>query len=237
MMTSCVCSKGEWSFLNGSICSKVLYGRLNKACFLVAFTCWFQNKTKSSFDQRWLPNYQSPGINSLSTNNGSLRRSPSKLFSIGVTSPEQTRASICLLLNPERSAAFSHASSGALPALSKSCSLCTGIVIIKCVHACVLSRVQLFATPMDCSPHGLGSSLHGFFQAWILERVAIFSSRGSSWSRDWTCVSCVSFIGKQGKNKDADVEDKLVDMAGEGEGGINWEWPWHVSTTTYKTDS
>ena len=139
-------------FFERLLCSKVLYGRLNKACFLVAFTCWFQNKTKSSFNQRWLPNYQSPGINSLSTNNGSLRRSPSKLFFIRVTSPEQTRASICLLLNPERSAAFSHASSGALQALSKSCSLCTGIVIIKCVHACLLSHVQLFATPWTVAP-------------------------------------------------------------------------------------
>ena len=30
----------------------------------------------------------------------------------------------------------------------------------------------------------------GIVQARILEWVAIFSSRGSFWSRDWTCVSC-----------------------------------------------
>ena len=41
---------------------------------------------------------------------------------------------------------------------------------------------------MDCSL--LGSSVHGVFQARILEWVAISSSRGSSWCRDWTCVSC-----------------------------------------------
>ena len=33
------------------------------------------------------------------------------------------------------------------------------------------------------------SSLHGVFQARILEWVAISFSRGSSWMTDWTCVS------------------------------------------------
>ena len=41
--------------------------------------------------------------------------------------------------------------------------------------------------PTDCSPPG--SSVHGILQARILERVAISSSRGSSWPRDWTLVS------------------------------------------------
>ena len=40
---------------------------------------------------------------------------------------------------------------------------------------------------MDCSLPG--SSVHGIFQARILEWVAISSSRGSSWPRDWTWVS------------------------------------------------
>ena len=47
-------------------------------------------------------------------------------------------------------------------------------------------------------PHGLysppGSSVHGILQATILERVAISSSRGSSWPRGQTHVSC---IGRQ----------------------------------------
>ena len=38
-----------------------------------------------------------------------------------------------------------------------------------------------------CSPPG--SSVHGIFQAWILEWVAISFSRGSSRPRDWTRVS------------------------------------------------
>ena len=45
---------------------------------------------------------------------------------------------------------------------------------------------------MDCCPPG--SSLHGIFQARILERVAMPSSRGSSWPRDQTWVSWVSCI-------------------------------------------
>ena len=41
--------------------------------------------------------------------------------------------------------------------------------------------------PMDCSPPG--SSVHGIFQARVLEWVAISFSRGSSQPRDWTRVS------------------------------------------------
>ena len=42
---------------------------------------------------------------------------------------------------------------------------------------------------MDYSPPG--SSVHGVFQARILEWVAISFCTGSSWPRDWTQVSCV----------------------------------------------
>ena len=44
--------------------------------------------------------------------------------------------------------------------------------------------------PMDYSPPG--SSVHGILQARIPEWVAIFSSKGPSWPRDWTCFPCVS---------------------------------------------
>ena len=40
--------------------------------------------------------------------------------------------------------------------------------------------------PMDCRRPG--PSIHGIFQARILEWGAIFFSRGSSWPRDWTQV-------------------------------------------------
>ena len=50
-----------------------------------------------------------------------------------------------------------------------------------------LSPVWPFLTPCICSPPG--SSIHGIFQAGILEWVAISFSRGSSWPRDWTQIS------------------------------------------------
>ena len=44
-------------------------------------------------------------------------------------------------------------------------------------------------------PHGQpGSSVHGVLQARILEWIAMPSSRGSSWPRDGTCISCVFCI-------------------------------------------
>ena len=62
-------------------------------------------------------------------------------------------------------------------------------------HPGMLSRfshVWLFAT------HGPpGSSVHGILQARILEWVAMPSSRGSSWPRDWAGISYVSHIGRQ----------------------------------------
>ena len=54
------------------------------------------------------------------------------------------------------------------------------------LRAQLLSHVQLFCNRMDCSPPG--SSVHGIFQARILEWVAISSFRGASWSRNWTWV-------------------------------------------------
>ena len=62
-----------------------------------------------------------------------------------------------------------------------------------CVRACVCVRAQSCQTlcdPMDCSPPG--SSVHGIFQAGILERVATSFSRESSQPRNRTHVSFVS---------------------------------------------
>ena len=43
---------------------------------------------------------------------------------------------------------------------------------------------------MDYSP--AGSFVHGIFQARVLEWIAISFSKGSSWPRDWTWVSCIA---------------------------------------------
>ena len=52
-----------------------------------------------------------------------------------------------------------------------------------------LSHVWLFCDPVDCSPPGF--SVHGISQVGILECVAIFFSRGSSWPRNRTRGSCI----------------------------------------------
>ena len=56
----------------------------------------------------------------------------------------------------------------------------------------VQSRLTL-CDPMDCNLPG--SSIHGIFQARILEWGAISFSRRSSWPRDWTLVSRI--VGKR----------------------------------------
>ena len=50
------------------------------------------------------------------------------------------------------------------------------------LHAYVCSVVFQLCVPMDCSLQG--TSVHGIFQARILEWVAIAFSRGSSQPRD-----------------------------------------------------
>ena len=62
-----------------------------------------------------------------------------------------------------------------------------GVCVCVCVCACVCARsvtqpCLTLCNLMDCSPPG--SSVHENFQARILERVVISSSRGSSQSRD-----------------------------------------------------
>ena len=54
----------------------------------------------------------------------------------------------------------------------------------------VTQSCPTFCDPMDCSLPG--SSVHGIFQARILEWVAISFFRGSSWPRDPTWVSHIA---------------------------------------------
>ena len=70
------------------------------------------------------------------------------------------------------------------------------IFYTSCVCVCVCTRVcaQSLSCVWLCSPQG--SSVHGIFQARILEWVTISSSRESSPPRDQTRISCVFCIGK-----------------------------------------
>ena len=66
-------------------------------------------------------------------------------------------------------------------------ALCCLINVWVCL---VIKWCPTLCDPIDCSPPG--SSVHRIFQERILEWVSISSSRGSSWPRDQTCVSCIS---------------------------------------------
>ena len=54
----------------------------------------------------------------------------------------------------------------------------------------VAQLCRTLPNPMDFSLQG--SSVHGIFQARVLEWVAISFSKGSSWLRDWTWVSHIA---------------------------------------------
>ena len=69
-------------------------------------------------------------------------------------------------------------------------SLDTGEILLKKVKMLVTQSCPTLCDPMDCNLPG--SSVHGILQARILEWIAICSSRGSSWLRDWTQVSCIA---------------------------------------------
>ena len=56
-----------------------------------------------------------------------------------------------------------------------------------CVHAQLLQSCPTLCDPVDHSPPD--SPVHVILQAWILEWVAISSSRVCSQPRDWTCIS------------------------------------------------
>ena len=62
------------------------------------------------------------------------------------------------------------------------------------VHSAQAHLCPTLCDPMDGSLPG--PSLHGIFQARVLERVAVSFSRGPFQPWDRTCVSCVSCVGR-----------------------------------------
>ena len=58
-------------------------------------------------------------------------------------------------------------------------------------YCCLVAKsCPTLSDPMNCRMPG--STVHRIAQARVLEWVTISFSRGSSWSRDWTNVSCVT---------------------------------------------
>ena len=73
---------------------------------------------------------------------------------------------------------------------------CVCVFVHACACACMHAHLCLtLCNPVDCSPPN--SSVHGTLQARILKWVAIFYLRRSSWTKDRTCVSCLSCIGRR----------------------------------------
>ena len=71
-------------------------------------------------------------------------------------------------------------------------SLRCGYFSIVNAMPCCAKSLQLCLTLCDLMDYSLpGASVHGILQARILEWVAVPSSRGSSWPRDGTWVSCI----------------------------------------------
>ena len=64
---------------------------------------------------------------------------------------------------------------------------CVKETLLVCIL--VTQSCPTLCDPMDCSPPGF--SVHGILQTGILEWVAISFSRGSSWPKHQTRVSCV----------------------------------------------
>ena len=67
--------------------------------------------------------------------------------------------------------------------------MCTSFKVSVCVLSC-----PTLCDPVDCTLPGF--SVHGIFQARTLVWVAIPFSRGASWPRNWTRISCISGISK-----------------------------------------
>ena len=68
------------------------------------------------------------------------------------------------------------------------CLSILGLCVFMCAHS--LQSCPTLCDHLDCSLPV--SSVHGTVQARILEWAAIPSWRGSSWPRDWTCVSYIA---------------------------------------------
>ena len=70
--------------------------------------------------------------------------------------------------------------------------LATSHLFYTCMCIQLLSHV--WPDFMDCSLPS--STVHGIFQATVLQWVAISFSRRSSWAGYWTCISCVCCTGR-----------------------------------------
>ena len=93
------------------------------------------------------------------------------------------------------------------PGIQTEKSISASFVVFTSCCCLAAALCPTVCSPVDCSPPG--SSVHGIFQARILEWVAIPFSRGSFPLRDQTCVSCIS---KQNHQGSLPVTDKKYNL-------------------------
>ena len=89
----------------------------------------------------------------------------------------------CVFLGSLTRSSLSHS-------FASKCHLKSKVRMRVCVHAQSLQSCPTLCSPMDCSLPGC--SIHRILQARILEWVAKPFSRGSSWPRDQTRISCTA---------------------------------------------
>ena len=89
----------------------------------------------------------------------------------------------CICLGSLARSSLSHS-------FASKCYLKSKVQMHVCMHAHSLQSCPTLCSPMDCSPPGC--SIHGIIRARILEWVGKPFSRGSSWPRDQTCISCIA---------------------------------------------
>jgi len=99
-------------------------------------------------------------------------------------------------------------------------------LMLTSLHACLVSQSCLIlCDPLDCSPPG--SSVHGIFQARMLEWVAISSPRGSSWPKDWTHFSFSLLCpALQVDSLPAELSGKPTNLPTEGQSHEKNSGPW-----------
>ena len=97
---------------------------------------------------------------------------------------------------------FQSTSQREISRITKSCSFpsCGPSYVYKMNNKTYVCAKLLQSCPTLCDSvdhSSLGSTVHEILQTWILEWIAMPSSRGSSWPRDWTHVSYISCIGRR----------------------------------------
>ena len=134
---------------------------------------WFQNKTWVTYTQEHITHTNQPTCAHIF-----IKQHPKSFPEIGKGITSQTRP----LLNASKW--------NASKALARPASPSSVTGPCACTQSCL--------TLCNSIGHGPpGSSIHGIFQARILEWDAISFSRASSWLKNQTQVSCISCIGRR----------------------------------------